>query len=401
MSSKGVVMSDLYEIHTSIEAHTLHCSPSKYHVLGDKLYDYIDSVLDDDISEFIPVAVSKSRPVYVIGVFEDHFEDYCDDRGWFAIQTNADQQHYAQKKTFQLSNGCKCTRLYNTQKLVAYEMSDEDKNVFYVIRVFPSADRIRHIAQMVWFRLQKVSTKKRKEYPASLLRVWSYKKANTKVANWTELEKVLEGRADNAIVILGYARYLRHFVGVYNGDFDTIGEQTLEKPNGVYGCDVIEQEGQTIVFLGIRYTFSGDVLYFLSKKLYEEGASTIIYCGKLIGALNPKLRPNDISVPDKFYTLTTGYGVADPQVSSCGSRRGNKIVRGGNLSISSVLDATVADNDMWGKQQAISTIDTDCGGIAKAAREAGGKLAVVQIVDGSDSLGYASDIVVTILNKLK
>lgn len=309
---------------------------------------YVYEKIKDDMFPFLCTAVRKQRQVVVVGVFREHFEEYYSQKGWKIKYSNDVRCRERAKKTIQLSSGEKKPKLYDTERPMCYQMKDESEKTFYVIRTVPGADYLRHIAQMVWYTLQQLAGRHEKPFSEDLFKVWSYERANTTITEWTGLKEVLAGRAKGAVVVLGYVRFLHSYLAQQRGELEYVGEQTLEEPGSVYGCSVFRQNGGTIVFLGVRYTFWGSVSYHLAKKLYELGASTILYCDNTESLLHPDDTSDSVHLPANFYFSNGIIKLNEVGVENClGSLFLENAVKNAHITHPCLLDVTDIQRWIW------------------------------------------------------
>jgi len=171
-------------------------------------------------------------------------------------------------------------------------------------------------------------------------------------------------------IILGYVEPLANTNDSWEGDGDIQWKLQSIK-------------GELVAFVGVKFSYWGDILYYLTKK-FAQHCSKIIYIGKL-GSLNSNDTPNQ--------TLATG---------NSSSVNGNDIVwnnifkdsplvvHGKHVTVPSILDETYD----WFQQNKdeYRFVDPELGWIAKAAQDTNIEFSYLHLITDNLHANFLEDL---------
>lgn len=346
------------------------CTP-KDHTLLDALPEYVNNKLEDDITPLLGEAVRRHLPVYVAGVYHLQFTEFCRQRKWEIEETIDNRTQRRREQKIPLFDESETPKLYNTIRPSGHRVKTEDGRTLIIVCVTtPGKDYLKHIAQLVRFQIGVVEGKYMKQ--AGILSVRYFPDAHQNFMKHTALEEVLAGRCENAIVFLGYVQYLESYFRVQTQFKEFVGSKSLYSPSGAYGCNVMQFGGKRLVFLGVVHTFWGDLAGQLAEKLYQLGASTILYVAKLGALTSPEDVVRDIFVPKEFFLMTYGGGVGSSlsakNVLESAFEFVSNVQKGGHLSVPTIMDETKASINVWRKQGDLRSMDNEISYMAQVAK---------------------------------
>ncbi|MCB1067207.1 MAG: hypothetical protein KDK56_03385 [Simkania sp.] len=160
------------------------------------------------------------------------------------------------------------------------------------IAVTPGEDYIYHYAAMLRFYLSSVTSKSHR-----LLEIIRYPDLEASIAKWTGLDTNFVKKDD--FLVLGF---IQEILAELKNNLAMNLISTQESDYYLSYRYVLES-GQIINFLGVKYSFWGNISAKLIEKLCELGVSKVIYIGKLGCMTNPNDLYDRIFSPTKFLHL--------------------------------------------------------------------------------------------------
>lgn len=331
------------------------------HSLKSNLPAYVRNKLRGDVIHLLEQH-NDIVDVIVVAIAGSHFDAYCESLGWRIENISKRRTELRLRQTLKLFDETEAVKQYNVVRPSAHIVTTKERTKHLVICVTPGHDFLKHMAQLIWFYLKSVN------HSPPLIRFHSL--SCTELVKQSDLHHVLDGRSQNAVVFLGCVQFISSFFRSQNG-VKHIGKQTLGAPeHDHYGCDVLELEGRTLVFLGVKFPFWGEIAERLAESLFLEGAAVILYIAKL-GVLTDETDiGHTLFVPHKFYMMSSDRrkGVAvgqDNCLSSLADGTDNVETNGAHISVPSIMDETSSRVNDWLPE--ILSVDNEASYIARAA----------------------------------
>jgi len=249
--------------------HIPFCLPHE-HTMFHALDTYVEQKLP--FKEIFEVLNNGGR-IEVHGIYPSHFEvlKMHSESGWEEI-------NFYHKPS---------TRKYNVVRPRFLTNSDKTR---FILCVAPGSDYIQHYGAIVRHACW------RKEIFADI-ELYYYPTAFETLASWTHLHKGFIGNAD--IVIIGYVQEVHEAV------LRKINMKPLRSAYNPYleSRRYVLPNGSVVNFLGVNFSFWGNLSAVLTQGICLSGASEILYVGKLGSLQSAESLYEQLYVPSKYAVL--------------------------------------------------------------------------------------------------
>lgn len=246
------------------------------HTMGFSLQKYVQQKLP---LENLHKAIMNQWKIEVHGIYPTFFEDVAQHIGFDLIEPIE----------FEHNSKIKKLNYIRPRFFIGYKIGK--KNTLG-IAVTPGEDYIYHYAGMLRYYISSVTAKSHR-----LLEIVRYPELEASIAEWTGLDRSFVKKGD--FLVLGF---IQEILKELKSHLSMTLVETKE--NDYYlSYRFILESGQTVNFLGVKYSFWGNISTKLVERLCELGASKIAYIGKLGCMTNPADLYDRIFSPTKFLHL--------------------------------------------------------------------------------------------------
>jgi len=243
------------------------------HTMSEALDPYIIQKLP---TEFILKTAKHGGSLEVHGIYPKHFEfQYAQD-----LQNgNLLELNFYHRPT---------TRIYNVVRPRFFIGKNFER---FIVCVPPGPDYIKHYGTMVRHLVIRNDLKNN-------VKLLYYPIAYHTLPFWTGLHNGFIYKKDR--VILGYVNEVYNEI---SSSIDLIPVSTSSSPY-IESRRYRLPSGSIINFLGVNFSFWGDLSKIISESICQSGANEIIYAGKLGSMTTPDSLYKDLFSPTEYYTLS-------------------------------------------------------------------------------------------------
>jgi len=160
-----------------------------------------------------------------------------------------------------------------------------------IVQVTPGRDYLYHYAGIIRYCLHQY-------HRTSLLTVYRYPEIERTLDVWTTLDESLISQ--DSVVIIGYVEEAEAYLITQRNQFLFI---TKEENRYYTAVQYRTYSGQLIIFLGVKYSFWGDISAIIASKLCKLCAKEIIYISKLGSLRTPDDVYNAVFAPTNYITM--------------------------------------------------------------------------------------------------
>lgn len=233
--------SQLLNAEDCIKEHTMH---------SDVLRTYIEMKLP--ITDML-WAIDKAT-IEVHGIYPTHAENVFKHLGYIEIKPISYKPNKSSKK-------------YNYLRPVFFSAKYNNSNVL-LVAVTPGYNYVRQYGEMIRFFAHFNDI-----VPDDVVKIKHYPKVYSSISDWTNLDSLFIQKEE--IVIIGYVEELEsRLLNKEAVEFQN------EYENEYYGSRRYKIGKNNVNFLGVKYSFWGDISATLARRIYDLGASHIIYTAK-------------------------------------------------------------------------------------------------------------------------
>ncbi|QEK39658.1 hypothetical protein [Candidatus Sneabacter namystus] len=166
----------------------------------------------------------------------------------------------------------------------------KEGRVTMLVKVTPGNDYLQHYSGIIRHCLHLNGEER-------LLSVYNCSYVEEYITKWTNLSTFVE---PDSIVVLGFVKEAIAYLKQNFANFVNVSKKESE----YYVSDhYILPSGQKLIFLGVKYSFWGDISAKITKKLCDLKVKEIIYIGKLGSLRSPHDIYNTIFSPTEYVTL--------------------------------------------------------------------------------------------------
>ncbi|MHA7878094.1 MAG: hypothetical protein ACX93T_04230 [Bacteroidota bacterium] len=160
-----------------------------------------------------------------------------------------------------------------------------------IVKVTPGRDYLHHYAGILRYCLYQYRR-------TGLLAIYRYPEVEQTIDVWTMLDESLIPK--NSVVIIGYVEEAESYLTTQLEQFYLF----TREENSYYTVALYHTcSGESIVFLGVKYSFWGDISATIASKLCKLHVKEIIYISKLGSLRTPKDVYNTVFAPTKYITM--------------------------------------------------------------------------------------------------
>lgn len=256
---------ELVDLHFPIACTNLH-------TMGKKLSVWAWSKVPQ---KSLQEAVSNNAKIEVHGVYPTvsaesftHYKEYSDTRCISFTPTSKKRLNYV-RPTFSWVNG----------------------GHTLIVKVTPGIDYLCHYAGIIRYCLHQYRR-------TGLLTIYRYPDVESTLDIWTALDERLI--AKDSVVMIGYVEEAEDYLATHLERLSFIKrkENTYYTVVHYYTCG-----GQSIVFLGVKYSFWGDISAIIASKFCKLHIKEIIYISKLGSLRTPSDVYNAVFAPTQYITM--------------------------------------------------------------------------------------------------
>lgn len=244
---------------------------------------------------------------------------------------------------------------FNNVRPRYYTAKDRNNQTNIYVLVTPGADYIHHYSSMIRHIISYLTSEK-----LEILQIHRYPNLEKKISNWTELDDNFIKPKDTLIV--GYVDELEN---------NLIKRVCLKKishnENEYYASTRYKLGGLVLNFLGVKYSFWGNISSFIAKKACELGIREMIYMAKQ-GSLTSE---NDLY--KKIYSATNFLNMNSLKIRSHITDIENPMVKmfpeldtGCHVSVPTVLEESYMQREIATKNYEPQSIDNEISQMAEA-----------------------------------
>lgn len=240
--------------------------------------------LNNFCNQKLPINIIKNYlergyTIDILGVYPDLFITYSHEIGY----SNVYEIPFINNKKVKKHN-------FLRPKFFIGNNSDMNKKI--IIAITPGEDYIKHYTSILMHSLSLLG-----ENPLKIINIFRFKLHEENICIWSNLSEELVKKND--LIILGYVDEL--IDNIYNLGADW--KHISFKENEFYSSNrFITNNGRKINFIGVKFSYWGNLSKYLVKRLLELGAIEIIYSAKLGSLTNPKSLYETIFSPSKYIT---------------------------------------------------------------------------------------------------
>jgi hypothetical protein len=349
----------IYQFRELLNIDYIPASTATSHTMAHALEEYVHQKLPQD--EILETA-ARGGHIEVHGIYPKHFE--------FVFQEDLAAGELRELQFYHRPT----TRKYNVVRPRFFVHPARNK---FIMCVAPGTDYIKHYGTLMRHLLIKAESH-------SDLKLIYYPIAFHTLPFWTHLYEGFVHKGDR--VIIGYVEEM----------YTEISRALDLSPVGSASNPYLESRrftlpsGEIINFLGVNFSFWGNLSQVIAESICRCGASEIIYAGKLGSMTHPDSLYKNIFVPTSYYTLS------HKNIVNSVSNLRNRLVEmnpdldsGVHVSVPTVLEEDYIQRDLAGTLKA-SSIDNEISQIAFG-------ISNFNITNGTDisfsSFHFASDYV--------
>lgn len=242
---------------------------------------------------------------------------------------------------------------HSTGKLLNYVRPKYfESNEAFVILVPPGRDYVAHYVSMIRYVISLLNNNIYFNY----LSVYFNKDIEISIPQWTNLDRFV---CFGDIVILGYVDEMQSHLSKYMQLLDI-------EENLYYLMKRYCYRNKMICFLGVKYSYWGNISRIIANALCKKGVSEIIYLAKLGDMINPK------NLYNKIYSATSFYLIKNTKIISYIKNFDNTLINifpelntGAHVSVPTVLEEQYSQIDI-AKSLKINSIDNEISQIMHA-----------------------------------
>ena len=162
-----------------------------------------------------------------------------------------------------------------------------------LVKVTPGKDYLYHYSGIIRHCLHQYDR-------VSLLKIYRYPHIEVTIDEWTMLDNKFI--TQDAVVIMGYVEEAELYLTMHLNNLSLF----RKSENAYYTATQYRaSSGQMIIFLGVKYSFWGDISARIVRKFCKLGVKEVIYISKLGSLRTPNDIYNFVFSPTKYITL--GY----------------------------------------------------------------------------------------------
>ena len=223
-----------------------------------------------------------------------------------------------------------------------------------VVLIVPGRDYISHYVSMFKYAVSKID-----DAFLSYIQVYFNDEIEVMFPRWTGLyDFIYQGD----IVVMGYVDEIYHAISSHLTFMNS-------QENHFYRMGRFHLGGKNICFLGVKYSFWGNLSGVIAKHLCNLGVSEIIYSAKL----GDMIHPNNLY--SKVYSATSFYLMNNHRLLSHVSNSHNPLVKlfpeldsGAHVSVPTVLEELYCQRGI-AKSLGINSIDNEASHIMKVVSD--------------------------------
>ncbi|MCU0318251.1 MAG: hypothetical protein MUC61_02830 [Amoebophilaceae bacterium] len=160
-----------------------------------------------------------------------------------------------------------------------------------IVKVTPGRDYLCHYAGIIRYCLHQYRR-------TNLLTIYRYPEVEHTLDVWTTLDDPLIVR--DSVVIIGYVEEAENYLAMHLNRFFFAKREENEY---YISAQYYTSGGQSIIFLGVKYSFWGNISAVIASKLCELHVKEIIYISKLGSLRTPNDVYNAVFAPTKYITM--------------------------------------------------------------------------------------------------
>jgi hypothetical protein len=218
----------------------------------------------------------------------------------------------------------------------------------FIVAVTPGTDYISHYCEMLQYIL---STKGLAA--TDRIRITRYPSVEEKLCSWTGLDSSFIEPKDK--IIIGYVQEMQERLAK--------SMQHIETHNNEYytSARYKTETGQVLNFLGVKYSFWGNISAKIARRICELGADELIYVSKVGTLTSADDIYGKLYVPDKYVYVQGLEAVR--QIRQENFLKAPREDRGTHVSVPTVLQESFSQRDLISSMDAHS-IDNEAAQIA-------------------------------------
>lgn len=232
------------------------------HTMGYNLDKYVAQRIPIKLIEY---AVSNNLPIRVLGIFPDHFRNISLK---LKLKILKDYDQFSMKKTGAL----------NRMRPGYFLCCNNKGRKFLVVSVSPGSDYITHYASMIRHQVNLLSTRAK-----DIMSILYFPFLEREITEWTGLSDYFVQKGET--VILGYVDEIEQS---FKSKTDIYIEYLGSYENCYYRSRKYVVGNKIVNFLGVKYSFWGNLSGLIVNKCCALGAKEIIYAAKLGALSSPK-----------------------------------------------------------------------------------------------------------------
>jgi hypothetical protein len=310
--------------------------------MGYSIDKYVSQRLPAQLFEY---AVSNDLSIHIHGVYPNHFN--------------------VLKKKFGLSDCKEYNFLPNKRKKEfnnirpRYFICKDSSNIEGIhVLVTPGADYIYHYASMIRHITNFLSNETQ-----HLLNIHRYPSLEKNIANWTNLDSNLINKNDS--VVIGYVGEIEEYLNKH-----LPLKKLTSFENEYYSSKRYKIGNKTLNFLGVKYSFWGNMSSYIATKCCELGINELVYIAKQ-GSLT---KPEDLYT--KIYSATSYLCMSSLKITNYVDQLENPLVKlfpeldtNCHISVPTVLEEDYRQREIASKNYQAQSIDNEISQIAHAIYE--------------------------------
>lgn len=160
-----------------------------------------------------------------------------------------------------------------------------------LVKVTPGRDYLCHYAGIIRYCLHQY-------HRTNLLTIYRYPEVEYTLDAWTTLDDLLIMR--DSVVIIGYVEEAENYLATHLHRF--FFAKRAENKYYIY-VQYYTYSGQSIIFMGVKYSFWGNISAVIASKLCELYVKEIIYISKLGSLRTPNDVYNAVFAPTQYITM--------------------------------------------------------------------------------------------------